>query len=107
MNNEKNKVRSTVSYWHEFPDGSEIKILVYKNGNPVQWHLKGAKDMPDETPLEITVAKYGIDSVLDTPIGGIPSMKVLEKKEFEMTYKQYKEFIVRFWENGHEYYDQI
>jgi len=107
MTTEKNKVRSTVSYWHEFPDGSEIKVSAFKNGNHILWHLKGAKDMPEDQQLEIVVGKYGIDSVLNTPLGGIPTIKLLEKKEFEMSYKQYKEFITRFWENGHEYYDTI
>lgn len=102
-----NKVRSTVSYWHEFPDGSDLKVNVFINDNPHQWHLKGAKNIPEDTMLEVVVRKSAVENIINTPIGGIPTMKETDRKVFDMTFKQYKEFIIRFWETGPDYYDMI
>lgn len=102
-----NKIRSTNTYFHEYPDGSGIKTQCYINDNHVSWHTKQAKALPDSQLLEVQVQKYSVDSVIDTPIGGIQSVSTKEKKEFEMTVKQYREFVVKFWENGPDYYDII
>lgn len=102
-----NKIRSNVSYWNEFPDGSGLNVRAFINGHVHLWHLKGAKDLPEDQILEVQVIVSEIDAVINTPIGGIPSMRIKDKKTFEFTFKQYKEFIRKFWEEGPDYYDSI
>jgi len=100
-------VRSNYSFFHEFPDGSGIKTQCYLNDNHISWHTKQARELPESTLIEVQVNKYSVDGVIDTPIGGIQNVSTKEQKVFEMTIKQFKEFVIKFWENGYEYYEQI
>jgi hypothetical protein len=101
------KIRSTVSYWHEFPDGSDIKTRCFINDKPIKWHLVSSKDLPDNQEIEVQVIKSKISSVINTPIGGIPTMEPTEKKIFTMTFEKYKDLVVALWENGPEYFNQL
>lgn len=103
------KVKSEKTYYYEAPDGSGIQVMCSHKGHYISWHTDHARKLfsLDDAEIEVRVSKMKLDGVLNTPIGGIQSHSPSETKEFVMSMKQYRDFIVRFWENGHEYYDQI